>query len=92
MSDTTIAPVPLGQLFATPRVMEEFPHDVIISCLSRHENGDWGDLTEDDKQANQDALATGARIISSYNIRGDKLWIITDAERETTTITLPSEY
>ena len=92
MSDTTSELFPIGQLQASPGVMEEFPHDVIISCLNRHENGDWGDLTEEDKQANYDALESGARIFSSYNIRGDKIWIITDAERETTTITLPSEY
>jgi len=77
---------------ATPGVMEEFPQDAIFSCLNRHENGDWGDLSDDDKHANRDTLDYGARILSSYNVRGDKIWIITDAERENTTIMLPSAY
>ena len=85
-------PFPLGKCCATPSALEEFPRDVVMSCIDRHAGGDWGDLDEYDTLANNDALLQGGRILSSYNIRGDKLWIITDAERETTTICLPSEY
>ena len=83
---------PLGKCYATPGTSEEFPRDVILSCIDRHARGDWGDLSEYDIQANNDAILNGGRLLSSYNIRGDKLWIITDAERETTTICLPEEY
>jgi len=71
-------PFQLGKCYATPTTLEEFPRDVVMS--------------EYDILANNDALIQGGRILSSYNIRGDKLWIITDAEREATTICLPEEY
>lgn len=40
----------------------------VIECLRRHERGDWGDLGDDDSGANDLALTTGARILSSYPI------------------------
>ena len=30
--------------------------DAIQRCLDRHRNGDWGDLCDEDKQMNDDAL------------------------------------
>jgi hypothetical protein len=69
-------------------------------CLLCHISGDWGDLDDEDKQANEQALITGARIISAYHLPSFdnlKIWIITEAanshgERYATTILLPSEY
>ncbi len=65
-------------------------------------NGDWGDLSDDDKQANEDALADGSRILSSCVLEGEgddttKLWIVTEAEddsgdRLATTLILADEY
>jgi hypothetical protein len=61
--------------------------------LARHSTGDWGDLEEADKQANEAALQAGDRILSAYKLTGGhKLWIITEADRRATTILLPSEY
>jgi hypothetical protein len=34
----------------------------------------------------------GFRIVSSYWVAGERLWIITEADRSTTTFLLPSEY
>jgi hypothetical protein len=69
-------------------------------CLLRHISGDWGDLDDEDKQANDQALVLGARIISAYHLPSFnrlKIWIITEAanshgERYCTTILFPSEY
>ena len=42
---------------------------------------------------NEDALKYGARLLSCYRTaRGDRLYIITEAGREVTTILLPEEY
>jgi hypothetical protein len=68
------------------------------SLLSRHVSGDWGDMCEEDKQANERALEDGSRIFSSYVLTtGEKLWVITEAEddqgrRAASTILKPSEY
>jgi hypothetical protein len=66
--------------------------------LDRHAEGDWGDLTDNDRVLNDEALVDGSRILSVYvTKKGTKLWIITEAaddngERAATTILLPEEY
>lgn len=63
--------------------------------LKRHLAGDWGELSDDDKQANQQALKYGDRLFSGYDIcTGDetRLWIITEADRSATTMLLPDDY
>lgn len=61
--------------------------------LDRHVSGDWGECCPDDAAANDAALLDEARIFSVYQTtRGDKLWVITEADRSSTTILLPDEY
>ena len=62
--------------------------------LRRHLHGDWGDLSDDDRQLNDAALKSGEdRLFSSYQVTHDlKLWIITEWDRSVTTLLLPSEY
>lgn len=85
----------LGQVVATPGALEaltlsgQSPEEF----LKRHLNGDWGDVCEDDRQANEDALLHSERLLSSYHTsRGTKLWIITEADQTATTLLLPEEY
>lgn len=65
-----------------------------VLLLARHIHGDWGDLGIDDLAANELALLTGKRLLSSYNLRDvrAKVWIITEADRSMTTILLSEEY
>jgi hypothetical protein len=64
-----------------------------LSFLGRHVTGDWGDLCDEDKRQNDFSLENGFRLLSAYHTRaGVKLWIITEHDRSTTTILLPSEY
>ena len=62
--------------------------------LRRHLHGDWGDLSDDDRQLNDAALKSGEdRLFSSYQVTPNlKLWIITEWDRSVTTLLLPSEY
>ena len=61
--------------------------------LSRHASGDWGGLCEEDRRENERALREGFRLFSSYTLStGEKLWIITEADRSVTTFLLPLEY
>jgi hypothetical protein len=85
----------LGQTVATPGALAAMQHLEVspLALLSRHQRGDWGNLDEEDKQANEQALACGGRIFSSYQVTGAvKFWVITEADRSTTTILLPEEY
>ena len=82
---------PLGRTVATPGALA-LGID-LASYMRRHHCGDWGDLCEEDKQANESALADGTRILSCYRVGGGKrIYIITEAGRAMTTILLPEEY
>jgi hypothetical protein len=61
--------------------------------LDRHVNGDWGEVPEEDKQENEFSVQHGFRILSAYTTSaGEKIWIITEADRSATTMLLPNEY
>lgn len=61
--------------------------------LARHQSGDWGIVSKDDAKENALSLKEGFRIMSVYKISQNvKLWIITEADRSSTTILLPNEY
>lgn len=61
--------------------------------LARHVNGDWGDVPPEDIKENQFSLKHGFRLLSAYyTSAGDKLWVITEADRSSTCILLPDEY
>jgi hypothetical protein len=85
----------LGGVVMTPAardLMEALSLDP-SHLLARHVTGDWGDLRADDKRANDAALKDGGRLFSAYRLVDDKkLWIITEADRSSTTILLPREY
>ena len=85
----------LGQIVATPSALEALEHAAQspATFLDRHVSGHWGEVCNEDKQANNEALEKGFRILSAYHTRtGTKLWIITEADRSATTILLPKEY
>ncbi len=84
----------LGQIVATRGVLKHLEHHGIQAdpYLRRHVGGDWGDVPLDDALANERAAKHGARILSSYEIAGQRVWIITEADRSVTTLLFPSEY
>jgi hypothetical protein len=86
---------PLGQIVATPGAIEvmKASGDTADLFLSRHVRGDWGEVCQEDKLLNDDALIHGGRLLSAYRTRKNvKLWVITEADRASTCILLPSEY
>jgi len=88
-----IAKFELGEIFATPEVLQVVPEEERLDALRRHASGDWGEVDEADKLANDNALQTGERILSAYTSKGGvKFWIITEADRTITTILLPEDY
>lgn len=63
-----------------------------------HSRGNWGDVCDDDRKVNDEAVIDGSRILSSYSLptdidsRDSKIWVITEADRSVTTVLFPSEY
>ena len=88
----------IGQLVVTRGVAEEMSQSsdferFVRKVFSRHATGDWGDMCEEDKAYNDEALVNGGRLFSSYNYNEDtKIWIITEWDRSATTILFPEEY
>ena len=84
----------LGQVVATPAVLEHLErHGVNASeYLNRHMRGDWGEVPQDDAAENEFAVTRRLRLLSSYTIAGERVWIITEADRSSTCLLYPSEY
>ncbi|QDH60965.1 hypothetical protein [Pandoraea pnomenusa] len=85
----------LGRLLATPAAVDAIQSTgaSIYALVNRHACGDWGDLPEADREQNELSVVAGQRVLSCYALTGDqKVWIITEADRSTTTILLPDEY
>jgi hypothetical protein len=92
---TTYTPLfSLGRTVQTPAARDEL-HRLNYSPLDlirRHMSGDWSEMATEDQQSNREAITESSRIFSAYTIQGTKFWVITEADRSSTTILLPSEY
>jgi hypothetical protein len=86
---------PLGEIVATPGALAalERAKQPPTSFLARHAIGDWGELEPSDVAENEYSVAHGFWLLSNYRTNtGERLWIITVADRSATTILLPGEY
>ncbi len=85
---------PLGQIVATPGVLEHFDRYEINAqiFIARHQCGDWGCVSPEDALENDFSVENGFRVLSAYDIAGERVWIITEADRSATTLLFPSEY
>jgi hypothetical protein len=86
---------PLGKVYLTIGAQDALEESSQLpnEFLARHQKGDWGLICEDDKRENELSLLEGFRILSSYQtLQGERLWLITEADRLSTTLLLPSEY
>lgn len=85
----------LGQVVSTPGALQALENagHTASEFLVRHALGDWGNLCDEDKQANDEAVADDLRILSAYKLSGGaRIWVITEADRSVTTLLLPEEY
>lgn len=85
----------LGCVVATPGALIALTEakDSFKAYLSRHASGDWGEVCSQDAAENELSLIAGFRLLSAYRIKnGTRIWIITEADRSSTTILLPEEY
>lgn len=97
---------PLGQIVSTPAAIEFLAENDAANAgaalsqklLGRHQSGDWGDMSDEDKRSNDRGVVADKdgggfdRIFSSYNVGDGKVWIITEWDRSVTTILMPSDY
>lgn len=85
----------LGHIVATPGALDALDRASTNAAdlLIRHSNWDWGDIPAEDAEQNELAVGQGLRILSSYPLEDEvRVWIITEADRSSTTLLLPDEY
>jgi hypothetical protein len=87
----------LGKLVMTRGVHSKIKENVdfavgVLDAFERYQRCDWGDLCDEDKAENEQALIDGDRIFAVYTCGNEKIWIITEHDRSVTTILLPEEY
>lgn len=86
---------PLGRLMTTPGALDAIQesNQSPVDFLARHAQGDWGDIDDEDKKANEAAIKQQSRVFSAYHTTdGAKLYVITEWNRSLTTILLPEDY
>ena len=89
-----------GRVIATPGALDALAASgqTFDFFLEKHLSGDWGEVDAGDQNANDQALADGGRLLSSYRtLRGVVVWVLTEAEgddgvRASTCLTTPQEY
>lgn len=83
----------LGDISLTEGAVELANNGLLVDLyLDRHWRGDWGDVCEEDKEINEQSILHGDRLLSSFKTALGKIWIITEADRSSTTILTPDEY
>ena len=71
---------------------EKFAREIKI-CMEKYITCDWGDLSNEDKEMNDNALRNGNdRILAAYDTSEGKVYIITEHDRSATTILFADEY
>ena len=84
---------PLGLVVATPGAYVALTPLDIKRGIFFHSQRDWGEVSEEDRAANDRAVENGERILSAYVAEnGTRFWVITEADRSATTVLLPEEY
>lgn len=78
-----------GRLLVTPIALAALRANGIpvISVLLKHVAGDWGIVSDDDRQQNDLSIAAGLRLISLYRLPDQtRILVITEWDRSNTTI------
>jgi hypothetical protein len=83
----------IGKTLATKGVIELIGYKGCAYLTLLHASGDYGDICESDREINDWSIENGARIVSVYEkLFSEKIYVMTEADRSTTTVLLASEY
>jgi len=84
---------PVGEVSTTRSALERLDAlglkpSHLIAC---HQAGDWGDVDDADRAMNEESLHEEQRFFSSYEIKAERFWVLTTADRSRTTVFLPGD-
>ena len=83
---------PLGEVYASAGAARRLSEDALLQILHRNHCGDWGDLGDGDRQGNEEALQSDERLLSRYDLDCGSFYIVTEADRSSTTVMGIEEY
>jgi hypothetical protein len=84
----------LGNPMASRRAKEALAEDAsqIARLLRRHVTADWGEISAEQRRRNFWAIHNGGLIMSQHEVfGGERIYLVTDADRSRTSFLLPSE-
>ncbi len=89
----------IGKLATSEKVLDKMEEsrsfaDFCWSSFSHHCLCDWGVVSQEDEEANDQALKTGGPLFSSYThpVEPWNICILTEADRSETAMGLPEEF
>ena len=85
----------LGQTVITPGALDAITKagQTPFEFLIPHIHCNWGEVCQEDAALNDWAMKNGERVLSAYRTKTNvRVWVITEADRSSTTILLPDEY
>lgn len=83
---------PLGRTVATATVAATFSSLELAGLIRRHLRGEVGLLSPDDAEENRLAIEHGERVFSHFGTPHGEVYVITEADRSSTTILSPDEH
>lgn len=83
---------PIGDLYTTSSIKDSLSLPEIMTLVNWHRTGNFGTISKSDKETNKAAIKEGDRILSAYLTSIGNVWVITEADRSSTTVLLPEEY
>ena len=89
----------LGNVYGTPAVLAHLAKHGLRpnALLGKHCHGEYGELDDEDREANERSIVDGSRILSVYTVEAERIYVITEACNESgaryaTTILFAEEY
>lgn len=79
----------LGQVVVTPRAKETLKAwgCAVEKILARHQAGDWGDISENERKLNDEGIDNHLDVVSSYSSNnGSQVTVFTKSDRSYTLV------
>ncbi len=79
----------LGKIVVTAKAAQILKRAELAceALISRHQRGDWGDVTESERQLNDDGVGRQFNLVSAYDIdTGERITVVTKSDRSCTLV------
>ena len=82
---------PHGAYLTTPGA-RKLPAADILTALDRFHQGDWGDISQEDHEANEESIREDGLVLASYQSGQTEFWVHQSHRNIPPTVLLPEEH